>query len=455
MNSNERPNSLVKTGAALLVCIVAASAPLAGGVAAQNFENLLMPASSQNGTGLSSEELNFLTVEKENPLWTTYTFLRAEHLSAQQEYAKAADLYFNLVKQAHSDSKKDTWGGGSLAAFALYRWLTVHLQFPQADSSKFQELSALADDLLQQRLVRAAYEAHAVMPSLPFLEEELYHLLATAADAAKMSDKAGRYYLQYLVSMQHDSHAVDAENGSSLYRTVLEKGIATPDRIALFRAKRLFEKNLRQKAVPYMKEAHKSNSDDIRLEAAYLLARASKMPRTEKDRLYNEVYEYTSNRDLAQEALYWNALEYGFNDPQFALYLQKLIKEFPRHKYTDDALYWLGRSEQIKGNLDAALDWYRRTAEIKKHNNHAGRAAYSSSLGLILRALSADRDAAGKTADLRQAGEILKKFQADHADSILQPHARFWLGRIAELLGENKEAARWFADCSAAFPFTY
>lgn len=307
---------------------------------------------------------------------------------------------------------------------------------------EFERIAQRADDLLPRRLVRSAFEPHPIVASLPLFEEELYYGLASAGLLAGRANRAGQYYLNYMGRLRTDRPVEE----DRLYRVVVEEGIATPDRIALNRGRRLYSLGKRPEATPYLEEAFRSEREEVKLEAQYLLARAGKWSRAERSARFMDVSRFTSQRQLAQDALLRNALQHGPEEPEFKENLKRLIREYPSHSRTDDALFWLGRGEQLLGNLDESLGWYRRTRTLERGNNHRERAAIYPALGLIWRQ---------GVADLQLAKKILTDFVADQPEPTLQLMGLFWLGRIAEQQERADEARKWFQQCVDRQPFSY
>jgi peptidoglycan lytic transglycosylase len=370
-----------------------------------------------------------------DPLWWDYEFLAAELLVGQGRPREAVSRYFKLVETAASDPYHDSWGGSGLVAFAVYRWL--QLQGEEVDTASFRRFSDFADRLLPARLVRSVVEPHPTLPSLPNLDDALYYQLATVALRANLPHRAGTYFLNYLSRMRSDRPSIELH---PLYDVVTgEGGVSTEARIELFRGRRLMELNKDEAAAPHLQRAAQSDDPQTRLEARYLLARVAgtSMSRAEKSAIYQEVYRYSSYDDLAEKALFWDALQYGPRDPEFRKYLVQLWKQFPDGSLRDDALFWLAKGEQINGNLNAALDWYGYLRRVDVDNDFTARAALLPALALLWRQ---------ERGDLDRTREILLEFVREHPNSEQRPMAQFWLGRIAEEQRQQGEAIRMFEE---------
>jgi tetratricopeptide (TPR) repeat protein len=416
-----------------------------------DFELLLMPRDTvrQSSSSARPRELpsELSHAQPQDPMWPIYTFLRAEFLLEAADVLGAEKLYQDILQNAASDPYGDTWGGNGLVAFALYRWVTLQERHDRPDARAFEQVARWADALLQTRLVRSVFETHVILASLPLFEEELYYALASASLRTGFPERAAMYYLTYLSRLRFPGRAPEQD---PLYRLVVDQNIASRDRIALVRGRRLFFLGQRREAIPYLEEAfHRSGEEEVRLEAQYLLARATRRWRTRDEcaSTYHEVYRYTSQKDLAQEALLWGALNCG--PPmtrQFRENLTLLAQEYPRHSRTDDAYFWLARGEELRGNLTQALEWYKKVRELPTEHDHSARAAWYPALALLLR---------GHPGDLTEARRILQEHLQQEPESVLRPNVQFWLGRIAEEQGQSAEAERMFAACAREQPFSY
>lgn len=384
-------------------------------------------------------------VGRSDPAWPLYSFLRAEMLLRMQRTKPAADGYRSLVEHAASNPYQDTWGGSGLAAFALYRWLQLQPRSGSIDRAVFEKVSLWADSLLETRLVRSAFRPYAILSSMPLLEEQLYHALATEALRVGMSKKAGTYFLNYLNRLRSKRSSPEAD---PLYQLVLDQGISTPDRIALFRGKRLVSLDDTRAALPFLETASRSAHEQTRLEAKYLLARASgtRMTRAQKTAIYREVHQYAANDDLAQNALLHDALQFGPEEPEYRSILAGLLREYPRGPSADEALRWLAWGARITRDLDGALAWYKQLRELHRESRYLGSVAIHTALALVWR---------GGPKDLDAAAGALKSFIDVQPNSNDRSRAQFWFARIAEEQGDEAEARRRFAEAAKSDWFGY
>jgi len=431
---------------ALSLFLLPAAGVGAQSLSARDLEQMLAPRKVSRDTRRVDELVNRLSgADRQQPMWPVYEFLAGELLRENGRERDAARRYWNLVQYAATDPYEDTWGCSGLVTFALYRWLEIEEGVDRIDPKEVASMAGWSDALLQTRLVRSAFGAHPILPSLPLLEEEIYYKLASVARRAGLRDLAGTYFLGYLSRLRSVNPPAEFD---PLYDLVLEAGISTPDRIALFRGRRLWSLGMNSEAIPYFKQAAESRDERIRLEGSFLLARASgrRMTRSEKQRIYEHVHRYASRDDLAQEALFWNALQYGPGEVELQQGLVRLIREYDSGAWRDDAYFWLAKTEQIAGNLDESLDLYRRLREIEEDNDFVSRAAILPALALIFR---------GAPGDAAKAREILSEFVQKHPDLQERPLAQFWLGRIAEDQGDRAEAVRNFNETVKVDPLGY
>ena len=384
-------------------------------------------------------------------MWPVYAFLRAEARLALKEHEAAARIYWETIELAVQESKSDSLGGHALAAFALYRWLKLHDGTLAPSVSQVRTLSDWADKLMPTRLARSVFQKDPLSPVLPrlaLLEEQIYHALAALALKVGLEEHAARHYVQYLSSLRSETSPPETD---PLYRLVIDRGFATQDRIALFRGQRLFgmrNRKSRRAALSYFQAASKTEDEQVSLEAKYWLARASgsAMSKDEKSELYEEVYQYASSDLLSHSAVFWNALLNDFGGERFKAYLERLIEEYPEADLTDQALFMLAISAQANEGLEASLGWFQKLRDFKGENDRLDSASLLPALGYIWRRTPED---------LAKAQVLLRDYLKAHPKGALINRARFWLGRIAETLGQKDEAARHFAECIRLHPYDF
>ncbi|MCG8360308.1 MAG: transglycosylase SLT domain-containing protein [Kiloniellales bacterium] len=444
----------------LVIGGIAPTARAAESFSQEDIDLLLMPKRAASGSGeLQTRYAELLdklqTVQMQVPLWPFYKYLEAEILLELGRNDDAEQAFGELLKFASSDPYDDTLGAVGLVSVALYRWLQIQETKTAVDVGSLKQGLGWADSLLKSRLGRSIFEphpiyrSHPIIGSLPSFEEDIYYRLASGALHGNLRQQARENYLTYLGRLRTDDR-VDEE--APLHRLVVDDGIASEDRIALFRGRRLLQLRQRKAAVSHLQEAYSSPDEQVRLEAGYWLARASRdKTRAARSEIYHEVYRY-ARPQLAADAMFWNALQYGREDQEFDRGLTGLIKEFPSSDRLDDALFWLARGRQIEGDLNAALAWYEELRSLDHDNDYAYdkdyiyRATFYPALGLIWR---------GGGDDLHAAQKLLTDYVERHDSSVNLPSIQFWLGRIAEDLGDLEGARRAFEDCVAIDAFGY
>lgn len=429
-------------GAVLLLAMTASAA--AQSLSRQDLDTLLAPRSAAaapaDGPAVASLLERLGQVARTEPMWPVYTFLRAELLQRQRQGAAAAAAYHSLVVQSAANPYHDTWGGHGLTAFALYRWLQWHAASGATDRAAFEQVATWADSVLETRLVRSAFRPYAILSSLPLLEEQLYHALATEALRVGASRRAAAYFVGYLSRAR--SRDLVPEN-DPLYRVMIEQGAATADRVALLRGKRLVAMRQSTNALPYLEMAERSEDLQTRLEAMYLRARASgsRLSREAKSALYTEVHRYATRNELAQAALLQDALQFPATEPEFAARLKRVVREYPDGAHTGEALHWLAWGARTGGDLEAARAWQSLLRRQPGQSGHYSRAATDLAMAYLWR---------GQPADLQTAASLLSDLVQAQPAGEKRPQALFWLGRIAEQQGRQAEARQRFEQAAAA-----
>jgi soluble lytic murein transglycosylase-like protein len=431
------------------LCVLASPGALAAPqLTERDFVRLLMPNQLVALDGQGEADVTPLRawVEQadETGLGPLHTFISAEFYAAHGDATKAALLYWRLVQDAASDPHRDTWGGSALVPFSLYRWLKLQRGRGEDGKTDFEQMSKWADDLLPRRLERSVFETHPILPSLPLFEPELYRELADVARLSGLPAKAAQYYLAYVSRVRSEALA---QSDDALYRLTIDQGVATADRIALFRGRHLLSLGRKDAAIPLLEQALEHGDEEVKLEAQYLLVKAGRWRERElQSEKLDEVHRFSSRRQLAQDALLDRALLYAPGAPELVANLEQLIREYPDGERADDAMYWLARSAQLRGELDASLVWYQRVRDFPAPSQYRDRSHVSPALGLLWR---------NRPGDAERAQQILSELVAKYPDSLLRQNALFWLGRIAEDAGDAASAERHFGKCAEEQPYEY
>lgn len=134
---------------------------------------------------------------KSNPIWPIYTFLAAEAYHRSQDRTAAKKAYRELAEWAATDPNHDGWGGSSLAAVALWRWLEALGNPPTAGEDEVSPLLETASKLRGTRLYSRMF-SDSIYPSLPQLEEDTLDRLAQLAWSSGRQQEALQIFLRFL-----------------------------------------------------------------------------------------------------------------------------------------------------------------------------------------------------------------------------------------------------------------
>ncbi|MBE0625809.1 MAG: transglycosylase SLT domain-containing protein [Burkholderiales bacterium] len=406
---------------------------------------LLASAAAAQSTSLSPVALGQLLgpapaiAAKATPIWPIRAFLQAESLQAAGRANDAARVYRELVEFAASDPYHDTWGADGLTAFALYRWLQRHATTGDTEAEPFKQMADLADKVLATRLVRSAFAGRATLVYVPLLEEQLLLALARGARQAGDLRRSGGYVLDFLGRALHPEAITTSD---PLYASMLAQKLATPDRVALLRGKRLLELRQAEQARPLLSQAMKSADLQTKLESEFLYVMASpQLDREVRRGHFEEVAQYATNDALAQYALVRAGLLYDPGDPEFAMFLQRAVNEYKRAGATDEALDWLSWGARIGGRLDEGVQWLQQFQQLQPASLRLPPLAIETALALVWRGQAKDADAADRIlADLIEL--------QPQSDEIAR--AWFWRGRIAEQHEPAQQARDFFMQAAQA-----
>ncbi|MBI4640711.1 MAG: transglycosylase SLT domain-containing protein [Candidatus Tectomicrobia bacterium] len=388
---------------------------------------------------------------KSSPMWPLHTFLLGEVHRLRGDIAKAMEAYRALAEWAATDPYGDGWGGSGLSSVALWRWLQIAHTDTSPGSDEVTHLLEVAEKLRGTRLMRRMFDTP-VLSTLPQLEEETVRRLALLAWAVGKQDKGQRLFLEYLAL------ASTAELGSSeskLLDQLLASGLASPERLVLLRGKRFQSLGRYDEAYRLLSKARQSQSVQIRPEAGLYLAEIQQIrggARTDIAALLSSVLEEATDPDIIQEALFTRALRSyregpGRNVQQFLKDLTQLVKDFPRGRLADDALYLLALHHfQQAGDIDRALHYFEQLQNFQGPNDWVNSALFFPAIVLYTR---------GKPEDLTKARTFLQKLETQQPFGPLHLNSLFWLGRIAAGTDNAEEAERYFQQVIAESPYDY
>ncbi len=399
-------------------------------------------------------------IAKDDPRWPLATFLMAEKLLQQRDIVNARRLYRGLAQWAADDPYGDTWGGCGLAIIALWRWARLlnpeNGAFPhtqQPDKAEVRDLLEAAERLRQTRFMQSTLHLpDQIISAFPRLEADLMRQMATLAYMAGMTAKARQVFLEYL-GMAYDDALSDTEK--KLFNLLIaDKGSASLERIDLMRAKRLFVLKKYGQARKLLQSVLKSENLQLRAQAGFYLARLKRYRGAGCKTitpLIEQVLEDAVSPDLIQNALFERALVCKRpgrqqNIEQFKTDLFQIMDAFPQGRLADDALYQLAKYHETQGELEVALDYYKRLRHFQGRNNWVHSAFFKPAMALVAR---------GKMTDLENAQRLLTDLEKDHPLGPFHLAALFWRARIAEQTGNGAEAERLFKAARTKAPYGY
>jgi soluble lytic murein transglycosylase-like protein len=391
-----------------------------------------------------------LETEEGEAMFPYATYLAAEAQHARQQAQESREMFQRVVDWAASDPLKDGWGASSLAAFALWRELSVERNAAQAREDAGRLLDAL-EKVKNTRFYRRLAE-DPVLPRMPRLEEDIVRKAASLAWAAGRREDGTRLFLEYL-SLASTAQLTGLEQ--DMMRQLVADGLASEDRLALLRGKRLFSAlRLEADAAPLLKAAGNSRDPQVRAEAGLYLARLQLNRGTPRAAVAAEmagVIEDTSDPRVLQRALLDRYRMLSREGPDQNLEeavddLKSLAQETPRTALTDEGMYELARYYQNVGDLEKALPFYSRLRELPQPNAFRERAYFQPALAMHF---------SGAAGGAKEAERLLNELRRMDPPAELRPHALFWLARIAEGRGDAEEARKLFRELAGEIPYHY
>lgn len=394
-------------------------------------------------------------IARDDPNWPIFIYLVGEIKLRQHELEESKTAFRRLAEWAESDPYRDSWGGSSLAVVALWRWLQNLEQQDTLDADEVKHAIAIAENLRRTRLNRGMVRP-GLLPAFPKLEEDVARRLARLAWRGKLGGEAQRLFVDYL-AIASTSKLEPMEQ--RLLKRLISSGVATPERLDLFRGIRLLSLVMTQEekevAISLLEKLWKDSTTSpvIRAEAGYHLAYEN---RRKKDRnipleILNEVLDIEADSPLAQRALYLkgtihNRARKGRNVEAFRRDMNVLAQRFPDGPVVDNALNQLASDYLFEGELENALTFYEKLRNLKGPNDFEDSAYFMPAIGLFGR---------GQTKDLEAADQLLARYIEKHPDGPFRLRSLFWRGRIAERQ-ENSEGARaFFQDVIRERPYDY
>lgn len=395
-----------------------------------------------------------------DPNWPTLTYLIGEAELRGNHIKQARVAFRDLSTWAASlpseGPYKYGWGGSGLAAVALWRWLQI-LDAHGGTPGEIDELLKAARTLSRARLV-AGMVHPGLLPALPLIEEDSARLLAHVL----WKDNRPEASAAFLAFLSIDSGGELDDTDELIVRKMYSQGLATPERLNLFRYRRqlglVMTARRKQRAAEALRQIWKDTSapGEVRAEAIYEWANYYRRSGKKKQDVIaglTSTYDLVRGKGLiAQEALYLrgmvqNSVEPKRPDPFFSDMTQ-LVEDYPHSPLSADALYQMA-AEQVFANppdIEAALSNFAKLRVFEGMNDWADSAYFLPAAALI------DR---GSNNDLNVADGLLADYLERFPDGVFRRRSLFWRGRIAEKKKNAKAAEALYWQIVKEAPFDY
>lgn len=397
-------------------------------------------------------------VPQNDPGWPTFTYLLGEaHLKrgdADRARAKFRELASWAASNHPAGPYNDTWGGSGLAVVGLWRWLQVLEKHGAKTPDEIGNVIAVASDLDETRLYAGMLRS-AFLPALPLVEEDIARLLAHVAWNNRRPE-AATLFLNFLAI---DSSGTPDQIGLEIQQELVKKGLASPQRLELFRARRLLglakteaQKNQAADRLKALWE-HPDAAADIRAEAGYEWAnyRRAQKDRKELVRVLDGVLGLAGEGTILEQALYRRATVHNRGNAAedfeaFRADMHELLRRYPKSGLADDALFQLATEYLFKTEVDTAVSYYAQLRSFQGPNDYKDSAYFLAALGHVGRANQSDLDAADRLFD-----EYVRRYP----DGPFRLRCLFWRGRIAEQRAGTEQARAWFQQIVDEAPYDY
>ena len=395
-----------------------------------------------------------------DPNWPVLTYLIGEAHQKRKNVEQARATFRDLALWAASEQSagpyKDGWGGSGLAAIGLWRWLKILDAHGGTAEEVGQALKVAA--ALQGTRLFAGMVHSGLLPALPLIEEDVARLLAHVAWKTKRPEAAALFLDFVSIDSTGELDATD----KLIEKRMLDDGLATPERLDLFRFRRQLSlvktQPRKQRAAEKLRQLfeNKNAPAEVRAEAAY---EWSNFYRQLKEKKKDVVAVLTSAFELAggsgliaEKALYRRGMVQNSVNPRnpdaFFADMNLLLDRFPNSRLADDALYQVA-TEHLFGprpDQDRAFSYFEKLRAFEGTNEWLDSAYFLAAVGLV------DR---GTDADLKAADRLLASYVQRFSDGVFRLRCLFWRGRIAERITDTKAAERFFNQIVDEAPFDY
>ena len=394
-----------------------------------------------------------LVLADTDPAWPVMIYLKGEaHRQAGQTDA-ARGAFARLASWAVSDSTQgpygDTLGGSGLAVIGLWRWLEAVRDEGPRDAEELDLLFEVASQLRETRFYSGMIET-GLLPAVPLWDEEVADMLAQVAWANGRVQEATQFYLDFLaIDSRGERDSIDSE----ILAHILDQGLATRERLELFRARRQLRLVLPRAGKDVAAESLRRLYDsrdvpmDVRAEAGYEWANymRQRAGATDLIAVLNDVLGMAPDESLAERALYLRGFIRSTVD-SFRNDMERVLKKFPQGSLADDALNRLAWNELYSGDIDRSLEYFRQLRHFPRTHDFQDSAYFFPALALI------GRNQAG---DLDVADQLLDEYVQRYPDGVFRRRSIFWRGRIAERRSDLAEARRVFQSLIEEVPYDY
>lgn len=386
-------------------------------------------------------------VARDDPSWPTVTFLVGEIERRRGHTQRARTAFSELATWAASDpgAYGDTWGGSGLGVAGLWRWLQILDEhgFTTEEAERALDVAAkLQNTRLYSGMVRSK-----LLPGLPLMAEEVADRLAHIAWKNNKPDLARTLYLDFLAI---DSRGKLDDIDRKIREQLLREGLATPERLDLFRARRqlalVTTESQKNEAARSLKKLwdNRQAPDDVRAEAGYEWANYIRKETPELITVLNEVIAMAGDAPVVAKALYRRGILQS-GDARVVSMLE-LQRRFPDSPLADDALFQVATEYLFRPDLDQALYYYKALRDFKGSNDFVDTAYYMPAMGLVGR---------GGGKDLNAADQLLVAYLTQHPNGAFRLRSLFWRGRIAEQKNDVAKAREFFQKVIEEAPYDY
>jgi TolA-binding protein len=458
------PRLRLALGLVLTVLFVAASCKVADKPVAVSSQHLAMLfAKLQSGD--TAPDIQAILAETRNalrtdPNWPALTYLVGETYLKRKDVEQARAAFRDLAVWAASDQSarpyNDHWGRSGLAAIGLWRWFRIvdlHGGTPAEVEQALKVAAALQGTRLYAGMVRSG-----LLPALPLIQEDVARLSAHLAWRAKRPE-ATALFLEFLST---DSVGELDATDELIEKSILKQGLATPERLDLFRFRRQLSlvktEPRKQHAAEKLKALWENQKapPEVRAEAGYEWSnfyRHSKEKKSTVVAVLTSAFEMAAGSgSIAEKALFRRGTVQNSVNPKrpdaFFTDMNMLLDRFPNGRLADDALYQVA-TEHLFGEApdqERAFSYFEKLRAFQGANDWIDSAYVLAALGLV------DR---GSAADFKEADRLLASYVERFPDGAFRLGSLFWRGRIAERDNDTAAAQGFFQQVVDEAPYDY